>query len=160
METQKLLYRNAKRRAKQRTVLGIFCGKVIHKYTMGRQISTCLGHKKQLLKAWIGKSIQKQRLISELQALIREVESFMEWDYNSTCLPGKEDAYKDGKEHKQKMIFNDHIYNFHRKFLAENSNTKISPTVFRRMRLKHVCVKYVTKRTKCSCLKINICVEF
>lgn len=88
---------------------------------MGRQISTCLGvHRKQILKARIGKSIKRQRLISERQTLTREVESFMERDDNSTCLPGKKDAHKDGKEHIQKRILNDYIYNLHRKFLAEN----------------------------------------
>lgn len=160
METQKLPYRKAKGRAKRRTVLCFVCGNLIHKYRMGRQISTCLGHRKKLLKARIGKSITRQRVIFEHQALTREVESFMERYYNSTCLPGKNDAYKDRKEHKQKSILNDYIYSLHRKFLAENSNTQISLTVFRRMRPKHVCVNYVTKRTICSCLKINICVEF
>lgn len=142
----------AKGRAKQRTVLGIVCGKLIHKYRMGRQISTCLGvHRKQILKARIGKSIKRQRLISERQTLTREVESFMERDDNSTCLPGKKDAHKDGKEHKQKRILNDYIYNLHRKFLAENSNTKISLTVFRRMRPKHISVVKFSNRKTCLC---------
>lgn len=43
----------------------------------------------------------------------------MERDDNSICLLGKKDVYKDGKEYKQKRIFNDYIYNFYRKFLVE-----------------------------------------
>lgn len=116
METQKLLYRKAKRRVKQRTVLGIDCGKLIHKYRMGRQISTCLGHRKQLLKARIGKSIKRQLVFFERQTLTGEVDPFMERDDNSTCLPGKKDAYKDGNEHKQKRMLNDYIYNIHKSF--------------------------------------------
>lgn len=118
---------------------------------MGRQISTYLGYRKQLLKARIGKKIKRQLVFFERQALTGEVDPFMERDDNSTCLPGKKDAYKDGKEHKQKRILNDYIYNLHRKLLAENSNTKISLTVFRRMRPKHVCVVKFSNRKTCLC---------
>lgn len=86
---------------------------------MGRQISTYLGYRKQLLKARIGKRIKRQLVFFERQALTGEVDPFMERDDNSTCLPGKKDAYKDGKEHKQKRILNDYIYNLHRKLLAK-----------------------------------------
>lgn len=106
--------------------------KLIHKYRMGRQMSKCLGvHRKQLLKTRVGKSMKKHQLISERQTLTRKVVAFMERDDNRTCLPGKEDVHKDGKEQKQKRIL-------HRKFLAENSNKKISLAVFRRMRPKHI----------------------
>lgn len=130
-----------KGRSKQRAVLSIVCGKHIHKYRMGRQMSKCLGvHRKQLLKTRVGKSMKKHRLISERQTLTRKVVAFMERDDNSTCLPGKRDVHKDGKEQKQKRILNDYIYNLHRKFLAENSNKKISLAVFRRMRPKHISI--------------------
>ena len=104
-------------------------------------MSKCLGvHRKQLLKTRVGKSIKKHQLISERQTLTRKVVAFMERDDNRTCLPGKKDVHKDGKEQKQKRILNDYIYNLHRKFLAENSNKKISLAVFRRMRPKHISI--------------------
>lgn len=75
----------------------------------------------------------------------------MERDDNSICLLGKKDVYKDGKEYKQKRIFNDYIYNFYRKFLVENSNIKISFMVFRRMRLKYISVVKFSNRKMCLC---------
>ncbi|KAL3871848.1 hypothetical protein ACJMK2_039820 [Sinanodonta woodiana] len=124
---QKLLFQNCKvgdteeaaqrlkGKAKIRT-MGIICGKVIHRYRMGRHISRSLGvRRKQLLKARVGKSIKKQRLNVERQSMRTRVRLFMESDDNSTCLPGKKDAKRED-EHQHKRTLNDYIYDLHRKF--------------------------------------------
>lgn len=90
--------------------------------------------------------MKKHRLISERQTMTKNV-LFMERDDNSTCLSDKKDVHKDGKEQKQKRILKDYIINLHRKFLAENSNTKINLAVLGRMRRKHISiVKFSDKK--------------
>ena len=73
--------------------------------------------------------MKKHVLISEHQTITRKAEFFMERDDNNVCLPGKKDVHYDVKVHTEKKNLNGYIYILHKKFLAENSNTKISLTV-------------------------------
>ena len=56
----------SKGKAKQKTTVGIICGKLIYKYRMGRNLGRHLSvYRKQLLKVRLGKTVRKQRLTAD-----------------------------------------------------------------------------------------------
>ncbi|CAC5394556.1 unnamed protein product [Mytilus coruscus] len=77
--------------------------------------------------------------------------AFLERDDNSTCLPGKRDNKKDGKEKKQNRVLNDYLDNLHQKYLSENILTKFSVSVFRRFRPAHYALASFGNRRTCLC---------
>ena len=65
------------------------------------------------------------------------VQEFYHRDDVSVALPGKREAKKVGKELKQRRVLSDCLSNLHKKFSAENPQTKLSFSAFARMRPSH-----------------------
>lgn len=99
------------------------------KYKCSNMLSKALSiNRKRLIKS-LSKRIRKprQRRLLAMRNLLREkVESFLERDDISRCMPGKHDSIKVGNEKRQTRILNDYIRNVHEKFIIENKDTNIS----------------------------------
>ena len=81
----------------------------------------------------------------------RSIESFFLNSANSTCLPGKKDVMKVGKEKMQKYICNDNIALLHKKYNLEHMSNQVSDTTFNRYRPKNVLPVMFSKRRVCLC---------
>ncbi|KAH9644796.1 hypothetical protein HF086_007884 [Spodoptera exigua] len=79
------------------------------------------------------------------------VEKFYEDDINSRITPGKKQYKKKHGIVKQVRYLLDSIKNLHKKFLAENTNIKISYTTFTRLRPFSVSLP-TDDRDTCACL--------
>ncbi|KAH9631753.1 hypothetical protein HF086_008862 [Spodoptera exigua] len=79
------------------------------------------------------------------------VEKFYEDDINSRITPGKKQYKKKHGIVKQVRYLLDSIKNLHKKFLAENTNIKISYTTFTRLRPFWVSLP-TDDRDTCACL--------
>lgn len=70
---------------------------------------------------------------------------------NCTILPGKKDTMKVGTELRQKRVLCDYLHNLHPKFLLENTDMKISRTVFSRLCPRNILTANFASRTTCLC---------
>ncbi|CAC5394558.1 unnamed protein product [Mytilus coruscus] len=135
-------------------VLQVITGKAIRDHTCIRRLSYDIKvNRKQLMK--IKSKREKEKKKTSMKAAREDLRSkviaFLERDDNSTCLPGKRDNKKDGKEKKQKRVLNDYLDNLHQKFLSENILTKFSVSVFRRFRPAHYALASFGNRRTCLC---------
>ena len=81
------------------------------------------------------------------------VTQFMKRPDNSTFLPGKKDAVKDGVKKVQKYTLNDYIRNLHAKFCEENPDANMYLSFFRRATPKHVALVRFGRNSTCLCQK-------
>ncbi|VDH99569.1 Hypothetical predicted protein [Mytilus galloprovincialis] len=125
-------------------VLQVITGKAIRDHKCIRRLSYDIKvNRKQLMKikSKREKEKKKTRMKAAREDLRSKVLVFLERDDNSTCLPGKRDNKKDGKEKKQKKS----------KFLSENVLTKLSVSVFRRFRPANYVLASFGNRRTCLC---------
>ena len=61
------------------------------------------------------------------------MQQFYHRDNVSVALPGKREAKKVGKDLKQRRVFSNYLSNLHKKFSAENPQTKLLFSTFARM---------------------------
>ncbi|CAG2223343.1 unnamed protein product [Mytilus edulis] len=135
-------------------VLQVITGKAIRDHKCIRRLSYDIKvNRKQLMKikSKREKEKKKTRMKAAREDLRSKVLVFLERDDNSTCLPGKRDNKKDGKEKKQKRVLNDYLDNLHQKFLSENVLTKLSVSVFRRFRPANYVLASFGNRRTCLC---------
>jgi hypothetical protein len=111
----------------------IISGSTIKKYKCSSMLSKALSINRKRLINSLSKRFRKprQRRLFAMRNLLREkVESFLERDDISRCMPGKNDSIKVGNEKRQTRILNDYLRNVHEKFIIENKDTKISCSSF------------------------------
>ena len=68
----------------------------------------------------------------------RSIECFFVNSANFTCLPGKKDVMKVGKEEMQKYICNDNIALLHKKYNPEHMSNQVRDTTFKWYHPKNV----------------------
>lgn len=104
-----------------------------------------------------GKLAIKSRTQSgRLQESTKRRESIVSWlkrPDNSTCLPGKRDFKKVGRDRRQQHILKDYLRNLHQKFLAENPSSNVSLSFFCKCQPAEVRTIKHAKRLSCLCLK-------
>ena len=87
-------------------------------------------------------------------ALRQKIKSYYYTPEVSTCLPGKKDTVKVGREQRQKYILNDTIGNVHRRYHFDNAGKPaVSLATFKRCRPKEVIPVSYAKRQVCLCRK-------
>ncbi|XP_060579551.1 uncharacterized protein LOC132736439 [Ruditapes philippinarum] len=79
----------------------------------------------------------------------KRIEEFLGREDNCRVQPGK----KDVKQGKQTKVLTDYLKNLYEKFVAENSDLKVSLATFCRLRPKHILLAKFISRNACQCLK-------
>ena len=83
-----------------------------------------------------------------------KVEAFLKREDNSKMQPGKADCKKSQTGEKTQIhVLTDYLPNLYEKFKAENPDTKISLTSFKRCRPKYILTTSFSSRHSCLCTK-------
>ena len=79
----------------------------------------------------------------------KRIEELFGREDNCRVQPGT----KDVKQGKQTKVLTDYLNNLNEKFIAENSELKVSLATFCRLRPKHILLAKFISRNACPCLK-------
>ena len=97
------------------------------------------------------KQLQRKVCTSVGKRLKQSVIDFLVRDENSRETAGKKETITRQKEKKQKRILLDSMKLLHAKYLAENPGTKLSYTLFTKLRPFWVCRPTMKDRETCLC---------
>lgn len=137
---------------KKRNILHrIVAGKTAQKYRCVNSISKFTGLSRRALLKTRSKSlvtkVEQRRCLS--RAIRNTVLEFLGREDNCRIQPGKADV----KKGQQTTVLTDYMRNLYQKFIAENTNMKISFSTFCRLRPKHTLLARYISRNACQCLR-------
>ena len=144
-----------------RSIDRIISGSTIKKYKCSSMLSNALSINRKRLINSLSKRIRKprqSRLLAMRNLLREQVESFLERDDISRCMPGKNDSIKVGNEKRQTRILNHYLRNVYEKFIIENKDTKISFSSFCKLRPNNIKKTSLLSRNTCT-IHQNICLK-
>ena len=163
---KKLLYADAisseirksiqERKNKIESIRRVISGQILRKYKLicytAMQTLTDRGKLSKTKSKTIDLEKQKRGFQPELH---NQVLDFYRRDDVSIVLPGKRDVKKIGKKKPriQKRVLSDYLSNFYEKFVAENTNVKISFSTFARMRPSNFVLANFANRQSCLCVQ-------
>ena len=163
---KKLLYADAisseirksiqERKNKRESIRRVISGQILRKYKLicytAMQTLTDRGKLSKTKSKTIDLEKQKRGFQPELH---NQVLDFYRRDDVSIVLPGKRDVKKIGKKKPsiQKRVLSDYLSNFYEKFVAENTNVKISFSTFARMRPTNFVLANFANRQSCLCVQ-------
>ena len=131
-------------------------GKITKKYRLLSTLSERTGLARNSLTNVKTKSFQlrRERRSRVAAALQDSVLAFLSREDNSRTQPGKADAKKTEEGVKtQTLVLTDYLHNLHLKYLAENSEVKMSLATFCRLRPKHILLASFISRNACQCTR-------
>jgi len=134
----------------------IVAGQVLRKYKCMNMLSLKTGLCRHRIAQTKIKSLQREGL--KRRRTIRnnkdKVEAFLKREDNSKMQPGKADCKKSQTGEKTQIhVLTDYLPNLYEKFKAENPDTKISLTSFKRCRPKYILTTSFSSRHSCLCTK-------
>lgn len=154
--------------AKEKTrnlIARIVSGKILKKYRFQKIIHDTLGVSAKRFCKNVNTNgdeiacFARKKYISTHLKLQDQVVAFYTRDDVSRSTAGKKQTVTKGKVKKQKRFMTDTMKNLHRKFLLENVSSKLSYTLFCRMRPYWVVHPTIADRDTCLC-KVHENLEF
>ena len=137
----------------------IVSGKIVKKYRCSKSLQIETGLSRNNVQARLINAskridfVPKRNPKSKSLKLKAKVVEFLERDDVSTQLPGKKDATKQDKEKFQTRVLSDYLVNIFEKFRTDNPDTKISFSLFCRLRPKYIKLTSCISRNTCLCTK-------
>jgi hypothetical protein len=145
-----------KKQKTRKAMTNIVGGEILSKYRGIRQLNRETGISRSSLRKAKSKVIElkaRARLTLAREDLRRVAVDYMERDDISIQMPGKNDAKKHEGEKHQTRILNDYLSNIYDKFKTENIDTKISFSLFCKMRPNYILLTSLISRNTCLCSK-------
>lgn len=130
-------YINSTRESHRQVIAGIITSKILKKYKLQKMAQEVIGFSRRRFKNKGYEDVfcckrKKHNGIGARQS--EKVVSFFERDDVSRITPGKKETVTKGANKMQKRLLLDSMKNLHLKFLAEQTNLRLSYSLFCRLR--------------------------
>ena len=144
-------YASTKHKKTRQVIANLVTGRILKKYKLKKRVQETLAiSRKRLNNSEISIS-HKFKYRSLCYRLRNKVLSFFTTDENSRLTAGKSQTVTRRKIKKQKRFLNDTMRNLHRRFLLESPDSRISYSLFCRMRPFWVVQPSIADRETCLC---------
>ena len=144
-------YASTKHKKTRQVIANLVTGRILKKYKLKKRVQETLAiSRKRLNNSEISIS-HKFKYRSLCYRLRNKVLSFFTTDENSRLTAGKSQTVTRRKIKKQKRFLNDTMRNLHRRFLLESPDSRISFSLFCRMRPFWVVQPSIADRETCLC---------